>query len=647
VDERATSPDERRRIASLEALCAATWAVRPAARCFGHLRVRIGERSRELLLGSESLALRSGVTIIDWERAPLAEVFLHSRVGDDYEIDIDDDHHARGVVLARELLRTRPGAAGQELIEIDDGETCLIRRDEGWSAGPSRVRLAIELRDAEARRRSSSPVDVQLDPIQRGAVELPGERSLLVLGEAGFGKTTVALHRLVHLHGLAQAHGKPFAALVLVPTHGLRRLLVALLERMGVRVGVDPAGRSVEVRTFTRWIAIEGRRAFSGLPERDSVAAPLAAIRFKRHPALRSVLPQIIEGTAAMREVERGYRDDETLRPRDQLLHLFGDRELLERVAARSDGTLTARMIQQVVAHTRVQFSPTTEHAHAHVVERERLAAVDGKPIDAGTPMQDAETIDVEDFPVLFALDRLRHHDPPEQASNPRQYDFIVVDEAQEFAPIELEVIGRACSPIGSVCVAGDEHQQVDETTVFTGWVEAMAELGRAETYERITLAESYRCPPAIEALARGLFQDLPDVVVPIDPALAFTEVAHELDLVDLLITALGRLRERDRLASVAVICRFAASARRLHGLLNKVLSCRLVVDGDFRFGPGISVTCIDEIKGLEFDYVVLADASAAHYPDNRESRRALYVALTRAMHRLWVLWSGRRSPLL
>ncbi|MFV8749540.1 3'-5' exonuclease [Nannocystaceae bacterium ST9] len=647
MDERSISPDERRRIAELEALCAGLWAERPSARCYGHLRVRSGTRSRDVLLGTESVALRSGAMLVDWERAPLAEVFLHSKVGDDYELDIDAERQTGGVVLARALLRARPNAGRQELVEIDDGEVCLRRLDVGWSLGPSRLAQTVVLRDVEVRRRASSPVDVQLDAAQQAAVERPGSRSLLILGEAGFGKTTVALHRLAHLHRLAEAGGASFSALVLVPTRGLRRLLLALLERMHVNVGEAKAGRSVEVRTFAGWIAAQGRRAFADLPERDSVDTPLAASRFKRHPALRCVLPQIIAGTKAMREVEQGYRDDEVIRPREQLLHLFGDRELLEQVAAESGGALTARMIQQVVAHTKVQFSPTTEHAYAHVVEREKLVTVDGKPIDAGTPMQDAETIDVEDFPVLFALDRLRHRDQPEQLADPRRYDLIVLDEAQEFAPIELEVIGRACQVGGSICVAGDEHQQVDETTVFTSWADAMRELGQAESHERITLTESYRCPPAIEALARSLFDDRGATELAHDPALAFTEVAHELELVSLLIEALTRLRERDRLASVAVICRFAASARRLHGLLAKQLNCKLVVDGDFRFGPGVSVTCVDEVKGLEFDYVVLADADAANFPDTREARRALYVAMTRAMHRLWLLWSGRRSPLI
>jgi DNA helicase IV len=131
------------------------------------------------------------------------------------------------------------------------------------------------------------------------------------------------------------------------------------------------------------------------------------------------------------------------------------------------------------------------------------------------------------------------------------------------------------------------------------------------------------------------------------DPALTLTQTVHELELITVLVRALLELRANDRRASVAVVARFAASARRFHAHLSKVIDCRLVVDGDFRFGAGISVTCVDEVKGLEFDYVIAPDASAANYPDTSEARRALYVAATRATARLWLLWSGRASPLL
>ncbi|PRQ01296.1 ATP-binding domain-containing protein [Enhygromyxa salina] len=624
----------------IQALCAAIWEQRASARCLGYLRVQTSGRTRELILGTQSL-VTGGFALLDWEQAPLAEVFLADDVGDDYEVELDSERSVEGTVLARALLRTEDG----RVTEVDDGVRCLRRASTGWVVGPTRQRSPISPRPTRAGQPGSgttpsSIIEVELDATQRRAVELGPERSLLILGEAGFGKTTVALHRVAHLHRQARAAGRSFAALILVPTPGLRRLVVSLLDRLGV----DDA----EVRTFFRWIAEQGRAVFPDLPERDSQAAPLAVSRVKRHPAVREVLPEIVRGTAAMREVERGYRDHETINTAEQLLHLFGDRALLERVAELAGGAITPRMLRAVLDHTKVLFSPTSEHQLAHV-DADRLRTIDGQSIDAGTPMQDAETIDVEDFAVLFELLRLRTGGDVTAAAGLSRYDHIVVDEAQEFAPIELAVIGRARADGGSITLAGDEHQQVDETIAFTSWPEMLSELGVGEDAEQITLAMSYRCPPAVEAFARTLFEPRPVDPDPAadDPALVFTHAAHELELVSLLIRALVDLRHHDQPASVAVVCRFAASARRMHTLLAKALSCRLVVDGDFRFGPGISVTCVDEIKGLEFDYVVLPDVSASNYPDTPEARRALYVAATRASARLWLLHHGRGSRLL
>jgi DNA helicase-2/ATP-dependent DNA helicase PcrA len=633
ANRRPATPSELDRTAEVQALCAAIWTRQPSARCLGHLRVRSGGRVRDLILGPDSL-LSGAAALLDWERAPLAAVFLGHAV-DDYELELDDGRSVEGTVLARAVLH----CVDHELRSLDDGTACL-RRDPAtgeWTAEPSRLAMGPTLRELSARSKLSSPIEVELDPVQRHAVELTHDRSLLVLGEAGFGKTTVALHRVAHLRAEATAAKRPFSALVLVPTRGLRRLVVALLERLGVR--------DVEVRTFHRWIARQARRVFTDLPARDSETAPLAVARIKRHPALRHVLPDVIAGTAAMREVEAGYRDEEVTHTADQLLHLFGDRELLERVATQSSGGLTPRMIDQVIAHTKVQYSPTTEHALAHV-DAERLRTVDGLAIDSGTPLHDAETIDVEDFAVLFELQRLRTGTDATVHAALTRYHHIVVDEAQEFAPIELAVIGRARAEGGSITIAGDENQQVDETIMFTSWPEVTAELGVAQTCERVILRESYRCPPAVEAFARSLFGKASAPTVA-DPALHVSASAHELELISTVIASLIEIRNRDRLASVAVVCRFASSARRMFGLVHKGVDCRLVIDGDFRFGPGISVTCVDEVKGLEFDYVMVPDVTAANYPDTGEARRALYVAATRALARLWLMWSGRASPLL
>ena len=98
---------------------------------------------------------------------------------------------------------------------------------------------------------------------------------------------------------------------------------------------------------------------------------------------------------------------------------------------------------------------------------------------------------------------------------------------------------------------------------------------------------------------------------------------------------------------SAAIICRSPESARRIAHTLRLGTQVHLALEGRFRFGPGAQVTAVHEVKGLEFDYVVVPDATAAVYPDTPESRRALYVASTRAVRRLLLAGAGAQSPLV
>src|SRR5688572_14819803 len=302
---RPLTPEERTIVAEEMALATEVAALRPGADTpyFARLRVRTAGGVRDVLLADRTLAGASA-TLVDWQTAPLAEVFLGAGVGDEYEHEVEG-RTLRGTVLRRHVV----GFCGGVVSEIC-GEGVVLRRvDDGWLAddewGP-RLRRA-------SRGRASG--QVRLDAVQRGAVELDATRSLVVLGEAGFGKTTVALHRLAFLARAARAGRRRFRALVVVPTAGLRRLATHLLGELGV------SGARVE--TFERWVAAEAWRVFPALPRRLSADAGAMVARFKRDPALRSVLPRVVAGTPAMREVRRGYRDEpETIR--ELLLHLFG-----------------------------------------------------------------------------------------------------------------------------------------------------------------------------------------------------------------------------------------------------------------------------------------------------------------------------------
>ena len=67
----------------------------------------------------------------------------------------------------------------------------------------------------------------------------------------------------------------------------------------------------------------------------------------------------------------------------------------------------------------------------------------------------------------------------------------------------------------------------------------------------------------------------------------------------------------------------------------------------EFAFRPGVEVTEIRQVKGLEYDYVVLVDVNASSFPSDDESRHLLHIGATRAAHQLWLVSSGPPSTLM
>jgi DNA helicase-2/ATP-dependent DNA helicase PcrA len=101
--------------------------------------------------------------------------------------------------------------------------------------------------------------------------------------------------------------------------------------------------------------------------------------------------------------------------------------------------------------------------------------------------------------------------------------------------------------------------------------------------------------------------------------------------------------------ASVAVIARYPEQADIYYRGLktSEVPNLRRIAEQDFPFKPGVDVTDVRQVKGLEFDYVVLLEVGEASYPDQEEPRHLLHIAATRAAHQLWVTTTGDPSPLL
>ena len=101
----------------------------------------------------------------------------------------------------------------------------------------------------------------------------------------------------------------------------------------------------------------------------------------------------------------------------------------------------------------------------------------------------------------------------------------------------------------------------------------------------------------------------------------------------------------RSDYTSLGIVCKTESQAAELHAKLADP-GIFLLTSRSHAFAHGVVITSAHMAKGLEFDEVIVPRATAANYRSGID-RRLLYVAATRAMHRLALTYSGSHSGFL
>ena len=163
----------------------------------------------------------------------------------------------------------------------------------------------------------------------------------------------------------------------------------------------------------------------------------------------------------------------------------------------------------------------------------------------------------------------------------------------------------------------------------------------------------SYRSTAEVMVLAREI---LGPELAPADPVAARPGEPVELhefgdlgEAVAFLGDALRNLMNREPTASCAVISRHAEQADAYYEGLKRaeVPAMRRIRRDEFNFQAGIDITDVAQVKGLEFDYVVMVDVNASSYPEVNWARHLLHIGVTRAAHQLWMITTGEPSALI
>jgi DNA helicase-2/ATP-dependent DNA helicase PcrA len=260
--------------------------------------------------------------------------------------------------------------------------------------------------------------------------------------------------------------------------------------------------------------------------------------------------------------------------------------------------------------------------------------------------------LDAPDDSLLLYLFWLKHGALHPPGGKTIRFEHLVVDEAQDLSVLEVKVLLECTSKLHSASLAGDVAQRLVFDNAFSSWERLLEDLG-IEATANTTLQLGYRSTEQIIRLARHVAGDAAAIeawqATRSGASVELHRFGGQGEAVALVAEALRSLMAREPLASVAVIARYPEQARTFAAALRsaEVPGVRLVADQEFSFKPGIEVTDITQVKGLEFDYVILIDTTASTYPDTTESRNMLYIGATRAAHQLWIVSPGPPSPLL
>jgi len=98
---------------------------------------------------------------------------------------------------------------------------------------------------------------------------------------------------------------------------------------------------------------------------------------------------------------------------------------------------------------------------------------------------------------------------------------------------------------------------------------------------------------------------------------------------------------------SVTIICKTAKQCEEVYNSIkNDIKSINLITSESTRLTSGISIIPSYLTKGLEFDAVIIYDASNMNY-NGEEQRKLMYTMCTRALHKLCITYSGKLTELM
>ncbi|TCI49567.1 ATP-dependent helicase [Exiguobacterium sp. SH5S13] len=252
-----------------------------------------------------------------------------------------------------------------------------------------------------------------------------------------------------------------------------------------------------------------------------------------------------------------------------------------------------------------------------------------------------------------------------ENDSSEKMYQHIIIDEGQDLSPAMLKSLSLAVADNGSLTFFGDVAQQIYGGRI--SWRNAGLNVMNDSIWK---FDQNYRNSKEIANLAlkisnQPFFKKHVDLVIPKNPIasgplpvlLMFRRELEELQWAAETASQLCRTQ------TVAILFRTREQLSKLRGYLKEKGIIPQELSGylrDWDNNPGVSIGTFHSAKGLEFDAVIIPHCSTDRLPNIEkvdslgdrdealgEEAKLIYVAVTRAKRILVISYTGELTEII
>jgi len=620
----------------------------------------------ELYFGKAAIDLNKGnKRVIDW-RAPIADLYykytgsvknaFFSAAGRQIKGDIK---LKRQISIEEGLITMiSDGTLNEVIKELEDAQIGEDSTDEI---------LITNLNKSAHKRLGEIVATIQSE--QNEIIRAPLDKITLVQGVAGAGKTTVALHRLAYLMYNHPDDMKSENIMVIAPNDVFLDYISKVLPDLGVENVIQTTIENYLLDkinlpkniNFLNKIKISAR-----CYEDERYCEKISSFRkikcdFRMLDLIHSLHTKLESQIVSMFHNNPYYPIHSKKVTQDYIRQLFcenrnmpwgkrieyikdrltvliqdemKDNSINPKTAKEKAKSETTNLIKFL---SKLEYPPLLEsYKMLFTLEEIKNINKDGDDQKViGKIIQDIEQniIYSDDLPLLYKISELY------QTKKTNDFDYVVIDEAQDLSPTEIEIL-RQNTKTNKLCIVGDINQTIHDEARYPTLLDQMSEIFGNNSFSFHKLLKSYRSTIEITNFANNILKKLNSAHIA-EPVIRhgpnpIVKNINSNNFVNEIKRLVELSKEKGR-KSIAITTKTESESKEIHKQLeNEIEDIKYISQENKNYDVGVHIIPSYLTKGLEFDTVIILNNSN----NNKTSRnlRLEYVMYTRALHELYIL---------